>query len=80
MTEQKPEEPKTEKKKKLPINFMVNEFMDQQLTTLDNHIPEGSGDATAGVGGSIPSTRDNNLNKKGGEKDADTNANGRTTN
>ncbi len=30
MTEEKPKE-----KKKLPINFMANEFMDQQLITLD---------------------------------------------
>ena len=41
MTEQK-----LEKKKKLPINFMVNEFMDQQLTTLDKNKQGGKKDAT----------------------------------
>ena len=40
MTEQKPEE-----KKKLPINFMTNEFMDQQLTTLDKLKEGGKKDA-----------------------------------
>ncbi len=29
------EEEKPKEKKKLPINFMANEFMDQQLITLD---------------------------------------------
>jgi len=35
MPEEKPEEPKTEKKKKLPVNFMVDEFAEQQNITLD---------------------------------------------
>lgn len=51
MTEQKP---KIEREK-LPIDYMMNEFMDQQLTTLDN------------------------LNKNGGEKDANANADGSTS-
>lgn len=51
MTEQK-QKPEREK---LPADFMANEFMDQQLTTLDN------------------------LNKQGGKKDANANANGSTT-
>ena len=64
MTEE--QKPKTEK---LPMDFMMNESMNQQLITLNkNHIPKGSGDATAEVGGSIPSTKENNLNKKGGKK------------
>ena len=37
---------KPEKKKKLPINFMMNEFMDQQLTTLDKNKQGGKKDAT----------------------------------
>jgi len=61
--------------KKLPAEFMMNEFMNQQLTTLDKtNIPEGSGDATAVVEGSIPSTQENNLNKQGGKKNDDANA------
>jgi len=56
MTEEKPEESKPEKKQKLPINFMTNEFMDQQLTTL-NKIKKGekedANDANAN-GGSAP--------------------------
>ena len=66
MIEQKPEA------EKLPMDFMANEFMNQQLTTLDkNHIPEGSGDATAEVGGSIPPTQENNLNKQEEKKNDD---------
>jgi len=69
------EEKQKPKIEKIPIDFMANEFMNQQLTTLDkNHIPEGSGDATAVVEGSIPSTQENNLNKQGGKKNDDANA------
>lgn len=58
MTEQKPEEPKTEKEKKLPVNFMADEYMKQQLTTLDKNKQGGKKDATNansdGSNGSTP--------------------------
>ncbi len=39
---------KKSKEKELPINFMANEFMDQQLTTLNKSKEEKNDDATNG--------------------------------
>ena len=49
MTEEK-------KPKKLPINYMANEFMDQQLTTLDKNKQGGKKDATTNADGSNGTT------------------------
>ena len=44
MPEQKPEEKEREK---LPMNFMANEFMDQQLTTLNKKEKKNANDGNA---------------------------------
>jgi len=39
------EKPKPKKREKLPINYMANEFMDQQLTTLNKKEKKNANDA-----------------------------------